>query len=116
MRNETRKKFNDFTKQVARFNGVGSATEKFSVEPSVQQKLETKTQESSAFLSMINMVGVDEKSGEKIGLSLGGTIAGRTDTGTKDREPSDVTGLQGQDYDCKKTDFDTALPYRKLDM
>lgn len=116
MKNETRKKFNQFTQQVATFNGVASATEKFSVTPTVQQKLETKIQESSAFLGMINIHGVDEKSGEKLGLGINSTIAGRTDTGTKDRQATDPSALQKASYECKKTDFDTALGYNKLDM
>lgn len=116
MRNETRKKYNSFTEQVATLNRVDNAAEKFSVEPSLQQKLETRTQESSAFLGMINMVGVTEQSGEKLGLGVNSTIAGRTDTTSKDRQATDPTALQKARYHCKQTNFDTALRYSKLDM
>lgn len=116
MRNETRKKYNQFTQQVASFSGVESATEKFSVAPTVQQKLETKIQESSAFLGMINMPGVTEQSGEKLGLGINSTIAGRTDTTTKDRQATDPSALQKATYECKQTNFDTAIRYAKLDM
>ncbi|MFP2768320.1 phage major capsid protein, P2 family [Oceanisphaera sp. KMM 10153] len=116
MRNETRKKYNSFTQQVATLNGVDDAAAKFNVEPSVQQKLETRTQDSSTFLSMINMVGVEEQSGEKLGLGINSTIAGRTDTTTKDRQATDPTAFQKARYECKQTNFDTALRYSKLDM
>lgn len=116
MRNETRKKYNSFTQQVATLNGVGNAAEKFSVEPTVQQKLETKIQEKSTFLSMINMPAVTEQSGEKLGLGINSTIAGRTDTTTKDRQATDPSALQKNSYECKQTNFDTALRYNKLDM
>ncbi|MBU3823453.1 MAG: phage major capsid protein, P2 family [Candidatus Oceanisphaera merdipullorum] len=116
MRNETRKKYNGFTQQVATMNGVDNAAEKFSVEPSNQQKLETRMQESSTFLSMINVVGVPEQTGEKLGLGINSTIAGRTDTTTKDRQATDPSALQKITYACKQTNFDTALRYTKLDM
>ena len=64
MRNETRKKFTSFMGQLAQLNGVDNAAEKFTVEPTIQQKLEDKMQESSAFLGMINVIGVEEQSGE----------------------------------------------------
>ncbi|WP_223944211.1 P2 family phage major capsid protein, partial [Aeromonas caviae] len=51
MRNETRQKFNEFTGQVAKLNAITSAMVQFNVQPSVQQTLETKMQESVAFLS-----------------------------------------------------------------
>ena len=78
MRNDTRLKFNAFATQLATINGVPNVAEKFTVEPSVQQTLETKMQESSAFLGMINVTGVTEQSGEKLGLGINTTIAGTT--------------------------------------
>lgn len=60
MRNETRKLFNGYLGNQAKLNGVDDAATQFNVQPSVQQKLETKLQESSAFLSKINIIGVDE--------------------------------------------------------
>ena len=115
MRNETRKKFTGFMGQLAQLNGVDNAAEKFTVEPTIQQKLEDKLQESSAFLGMINMIGVEEQSGEKLGLGISSTIAGRTDTKNKDRQPTDPTDLVGTQYKCVQTNFDTALRYAKLD-
>jgi len=115
MRNETRLVFNALSQRIAQLNGVSSADVKFSVTPSVQQTLENQIQLSSAFLKQINIVLVTEQSGEKLALGTTGTIASRTDTTTTDRAPADPTDLFPNDYTCKKTNFDTALTYAKID-
>lgn len=116
MRKETRIAYNAYLAQLAKINDVGDVTEKFTVDPSVQQTLETKIQESSAFLQKINIVGVPEKAGEKLGLGIGSTIASRTNTATTDRAPADPTSLDKDGYDCAQTNFDTYLTYGKLDL
>lgn len=116
MRTETRTQFNQFTRRVAELNRVEDATLSFSVEPTVQQTMEQRIQESSAFLSAINMPGVIDLKGEKIGVGVSGTIAGRTDTsGSARREPADVTALDKTGYECVQTNYDTAIPYARLD-
>lgn len=116
MRNETRQNFTGYMEQQARINGVGSAAEKFDIAPSVQQKLENKLQESSAFLGMINIIGVTDMKGEKLGLGVSGTIAGRTDTsGNKSRQTQDAAGLTSDKYECVQTDYDTHIRYATLD-
>lgn len=115
MRNDTRVAYTGLLKQVALLNGVSSAAESFTVTPSVQQKLETAIQESGDFLKRINILGVDEQQGEAIGIGVNGSIAGRTDTTQNARSPRDVSGLTKDAYNCKKTDFDTAVPYKLLD-
>ncbi|KAF1072710.1 MAG: hypothetical protein GAK45_00145 [Pseudomonas citronellolis] len=116
MRNDTRQHYSAYLDQIAKLSGVASAAHTFAVEPTVQQALETRIQESSDFLTRINMIGVDELKGQKVGLGVSGTIAGRTDTsGTASRQPRDVADLSDEDYECKKTDFDTAIPYSLLD-
>lgn len=116
MKNPTRIAYAAYLATVAQLNGVASATEKFTVAPSVQQTLETKIQESSGFLSAINVIGVTDQEGEKIGLGIGGTIAGTTDTSAKDRTPVDPSNLEGSGYKCTQTNFDTAIKYVKIDM
>lgn len=116
MRNETRHLYNAYLDQIAKLNGVPDATVKFTVTPSVQQTLESKIQESSDFLSKINIVGVPEKTGDKLGLGISGPIAGTTDTSAADRATSDGTTLDENGYDCTQTNFDTHLTYAKLDM
>ncbi|PSJ22121.1 phage major capsid protein, P2 family [Halomonas sp. ND22Bw] len=115
MRNDTRQAFNKFAERVAHLSGVPSAGESFAVDPSVQQTLETKMQETSAFLASINIIGVDELKGEKLGLGLSGPIAGRTDTTANDRTPRDLSTLDANGYECRSTEFDTYLPWSKLD-
>ena len=115
MRNETRVKFKQFTQKICELNNVESASEKFTVAPSVEQTLETRIQESSAFLTMFNVVGVPEQEGEKLGLGINTTIAGTTDTTKDDRQAVDPTDLTGNRYRCEQTNFDTALRYTKID-
>lgn len=115
MRKETRQAFNAYVAQVAALNGVPLATEKFAVDPTIQQTLETKVQESSDFLSKINNFGVIEQKGKKVGLGVGSTVAGRTDTTAADRAPADPTTLDETGYDCIQTNFDTYVTYAKLD-
>jgi P2 family phage major capsid protein len=115
MRNKTRLALNSYVSQIALLSGVPSAAEKFTVAPSVAQKLEEKTQASSEFLSKINFVTVAEQEGEKVGVGITSSIAGRTDTSKGERQPIDPTGLTATRYRCEQTNFDTAISYAKLD-
>lgn len=116
MRNATRIAFTALAAQIALVNGVASATEKFNVTPSVQQTLESAMQESSAFLKAINLIGVEEQSGEALLVGVNGPVASRTNTaGGNRRNPADVSELAKDSYTCKQTNFDTAFPYALLD-
>lgn len=117
MRNDSRRVFNTYMGRVATLNGIDLAdTDKsFAVIPSVQQKLETAMQESSEFLSKINVIPVTEQQGAKLGLSLSGPSAGRTNTATKERQTRDLTEMSERGYICTKTNFDTHLTYAKID-
>jgi P2 family phage major capsid protein len=116
MRNETRKLFHGYLAQVAKINGVGSAAEKFTVTPSIQQKLETAIQEASGLLKRINVMGVTEQSGEALLLGVNGPIASRTNTaGGNRRNPADRSALTKDAYACKQTNFDSAFPYALVD-
>lgn len=117
MRNETRPLYEAFAAQVAKLNGVASAEKSFTVSPSVQQKLENRIQLSSEFLSKINVIGVNDQEGEKIGLGVIGTIAGRTQiTGGAKRLPRSMADFISGKYRCEQTNFDTAFPYAQLDQ
>lgn len=117
MKNETRLKYNAYAQQIETLNGITDATKTFSVTPSVQQKLEQKMQEDSGFLTRINMVGVDEMKGDKLGLGVSGPIASNTDTsGAGTRTTADPSTLDSDGYECRKNNSDTHLTYAKLDM
>jgi P2 family phage major capsid protein len=115
MRNETRKQFEAYCNQVATLNGVADAAKKFAVTTPVEQTLESRIQDSSEFMSRINVIGVTDQQGEKLGLGIGSTIAGTTDTTVQDRATQDPTTLDGQGYLCTQTNFDTHVTYAKLD-
>lgn len=118
MKKKTRFAFNAYLQQLARLNGVEveELSSKFTVEPSVQQTLEDQIQQSAAFLTLINITPVTEQSGQLLGLGVGSTIAGTTDTTTKEREPTDPTLMEDVEYKCEQTNFDTVLTYAKLDL
>lgn len=116
MRNETRVKFNAYLEQVAKLNGVDSATKKFNVSPSVQQTMEQKIQASSEFLSKINIEPVIDQEGEKLGLGVGGTVASTTDTKNGKRVTTDIANVDELNkYRCEQTNFDWHIGYGKLD-
>ncbi|HGY9620341.1 TPA: phage major capsid protein, P2 family [Pseudomonas putida] len=116
MRNATRIAFTALAAQIALVNGVASATEKFNVAPTVQQTLEKATQESSAFLKAINIIGVDEQQGEALLAGVNGPVAGRTNTSAGNRRnPANVAEMSKDSYNCVQTNFDTSFPYALLD-
>lgn len=117
MREETRILYNQFCERIAELNEVGDASTKFTVTPSVQQKLIDKKQESSAFLSRINIVPVTEKEGEVLGLSVGSPLISNTDTsGAGTRGTVDPSSLDKVGYNCRKNNSDTHITYDKLDL
>jgi len=115
MRNNTRKLYTAMLAQIAQINGVDDASEKFSTDPSVQQTLETRIQESSDFLKRINIIGVNDQKGDKLGLGIGNPIASTTNTSTTDRTTKDPTSLTDGEYECTQTNYDTHIKYSKLD-
>jgi len=92
------------------------ATEKhFAATPSVEQTLQDKIVETSIFLSLINVLLVDDKTGEKIFGSLSGSVTGRTNTALNDRSPKNVAQLDANGYSLSKTESDVGLPYETMD-
>lgn len=118
MRPETRAKIDAFTARIAEIYGIADPTKKFTVTPPLAQKLIDRQQETSDFLGRINIVPVVEKDGEVLGLSTPGLIASRTDTSGNGRRVSrDVTEVtEDNGYRCEKTNYDTRIPYAKLDL
>ena len=116
MHKQTRDHLNKFLHRIAELNHVPDATQKFNVEPSVEQKLLEKIQETSPFLTLINNITVDQQEGEKVYIGVKSTIAGRTDTsGNAERQTRDVKTLSNDKYRCEQTNFDTHIRYNTLD-
>ncbi|EMW7730175.1 phage major capsid protein, P2 family [Yersinia enterocolitica] len=119
MRPATRFKFNAYLTRQAELNGVetGDLNKKFSVEPSVTQTIMTRVQESSEFLSRINIVPVAELTAEKIGLGVNGSVASTTDTdGGDERETAEFASLDSEKYFCEQVNFDFHMRYNTLDL
>ncbi|WP_395490334.1 phage major capsid protein, P2 family [Cedecea davisae] len=119
MRKETRFQFNKFLSRIAELNGlsVSDLGNKFTVEPSVTQTLFDKVQQSSSFLTLINMVVVRELTEEKVGIDVNGSIASTADTDNGvERKTADFSKLDAYRYFCKPVNFDYNLKYTKLDL
>lgn len=119
MRNETRQKYNQWLSRQAEINHQDLSTVqqglRFAVDPTVEQKLENKIQESDDFLKKMNVYPVNEQEGEKIGLDVSGPIASTNNTTTTRREPRAVDTMEANDYRCEQTNSDTYISYAKLD-
>ncbi len=115
MLNDTRLKYDAYTMQIGKLNGVADTGKSFTVAPAVAQTLRGKIQASSAFLTSINIIPVVAQEGDKVGVGVKGTIASRTDTRIHDRQPRYPGDLDETRYRCEKTDFDTLIRYETLD-
>lgn len=119
MRTNTRFKFNAFLTRLAELNNVenGDLNKKFSVEPSVTQTLMTRMQDSSEFLTRINILPVAEMKGEKVGVGVNGSIASTADTaGGDERETADFASLTSEGYECHQVNYDFHIRYNTLDL
>lgn len=119
MHTTTRILFAAYVSQIALVNGLtANAVEtKFTVAPTVEQKLEEAIKQSSEFLQAISVEPVTQQVGQKIGIGTTRTLAGRRNTAAGNaRNPTDPTDTsdRGQ-YFCKQTNFDYAIPYAKID-
>lgn len=110
-----RTKLSSYIADIARANNVEDARHTFAVQPVPEQKIIAAYQESADFLKMINVFPVDNAKGEKIGLQVGTTVAGTTDTRVKARTPVPVGNLDLLDeYDCTQTNYDVAYYWSLL--
>lgn len=102
--------------RVMELNGVTPDVEgAFAVDPSIEQKLEDKIRENADFLGEINVVGVPDLEGDKVGLDVAGPIAKRTNTDANDRQTTDNLSLADSRYRCEKTEYDTHIKWSTLD-
>lgn len=107
---------NAYRTRVMELNGVTPDIDgMFNVTPAVEQKLEDKVRENADFLKKINVVGVRDLKGEKVGIDVTGPIASRTNTDNNDRQTKSYLELSEREYECKKTEFDTHIKWNTLD-
>ncbi|WP_222888578.1 phage major capsid protein, P2 family [Enterobacter sp. C2] len=119
MRQETRFKFNAYLSRIAELSGVevNDLSKKFTVNPSVTQTLMDTVQESSDFLTRINIVPVNELKGEKVGVGVTGSIASTADTANgQERKTGDFAALESNKYECDQINFDFHIRYKTLDL
>ena len=117
MKTHTRQRFNALLHGLAKGYGVEDVSRQFAIEPTIQQRLQDKIVEQSTFLPKINVITVDELSGENILGSASGPVSGRTDTSKdgKERTPRDVLGLASYKYQLHQTNSDVFMRYATMD-
>lgn len=119
MENSTRALFNGYIERQANLNGVRSTDveKSFSVEPSVQQRMEKASMESDDFLKKINVFPVKNQEGQKILIGSKGPIANTNNSsdGTSRRNPVDNHSKEPNNYRCRKTNYDSSVSYSQLD-
>lgn len=113
--NAARQQYHAMQVLMAHTYGVTSVREEFNVEPTLAQTLNDQITLTSAFLQLINVIGVSEIKGQKVMLGLSGPVTGRTDTNTKDREAHHLLDLDGLGYELFDTHSDVALKYSSID-
>ena len=116
MQPETQEKLDAYTAEIGKINGAKNVAQTFNVTPSVAQSLELRVQETSHFLSLINIVQVDEEAGEKIGVGVANQPLAYRVASNGTRSPVDPIAMDSTGYLCRKTDVDTQLTYRQLDQ
>ncbi|CAM3297009.1 phage major capsid protein, P2 family [Moritella viscosa] len=115
MKPELQIKLNAFKESVQQIYGVEDASERFNVTPAAGQILIDDVKDTDDFLTRINVITVDNLTGEAIGLGVGRMIASRTDTASgKERQTRSAHDLTAMRYECIQTNFDTHITYTQL--
>ncbi|RVU03938.1 phage major capsid protein, P2 family [Novosphingobium umbonatum] len=92
---------------------VHGIAHQFSLEPAVEQALEELQRESSAFLSLVNTIGVRDLKGQIIGIMTTNLVAGRT---ADKRNPRYIGTLSDREFELFDTEFDTMMPWQIIDQ
>ncbi len=102
---------------VASTYGAPAGSMQFAATPSIAQRLfEVLIELGDGFLSTINMQGVQNTKGDKVGLYLTGRVASRTDTsGAGERSAKRLLDSASNVYELFATEFDVALQYALID-
>ena len=107
MENQTRELFDKYIVRQAHLNGVSpsAVANRFSVDPTIQQKLEQAAMESDDFMKLVNHFGVKEQEGQKVKIGSKGPMASTNNSsdGTNRRNPAPNHNKEPQNYHCRKT-------------
>ena len=115
----TRTQLELYMQRQAQLSGVtvSNLTKRYSVDPSVQQRLENAAKESTELTQKINVIGVDDQEGDKVLVDTTGPIArtnSSSDGGTR-RNPVNAHELAARRYRCEQVNYDTFISYSQLD-
>lgn len=110
-----REQFRTLQKRLAQSYGVDNATDMFSVDAPKAVSLISQIQQSVNFLSEVSVIPVTDMLGDIITLNAPTSVASRTDTTDKEREPQSIGDLSGRSYQVVQTNYDVAIPYSKID-
>lgn len=116
MQNNTRVCFNRYLSEVATANRLDKVTgEAFNYSPVAQQSFYEMVSEKADFLKRLNQITVSSQLGQKIGLGVSRPIASRTNTDEAERQTRYVGELDGDNYHCQQTNYDTHQKYSLMD-
>ncbi|SCY46099.1 MULTISPECIES: phage major capsid protein, P2 family [Desulfoluna] len=117
MNNFALKAFNEMCGRLAKQYGIPTVEKAFTVEPTIEQKLQDAIVEKSTFLPKINVFTVDELEGQNILGCAAGPVSGRIDTSIEgnERTPRDLLGLGQRKYRLNKTNSDVYMTYATMD-
>lgn len=119
MKNTTRKLYNMLIAGMAKKYGIEPAdVEKaFSIDIPQETSLNDKIRESSEFLNMITMQGVDDSKGQALEMGVSGLLAKRTQvSGSTKRQPTMLGSPDGSKWETALTEFDVGINYLTLDQ
>lgn len=102
------------------FGNNVKAGKTFNVEPSIAQKMEERVQQQNAFLKLINVIPVNDVSGQVLGFGAPRALMKRTTsetaTGFHKRRPTNPSGLKKRDYKCEDYESDALITWEQLDQ
>lgn len=101
------------------FNQARQQREQFAAgaAPTAEQRLVQRRMDTIAFLSLINLIGVRDLTGQPVGMNMSGMVAGRTNTsGGAQRTGKNPLALDNFPYLLSQTNFDITIPYSLLDQ
>lgn len=100
---------------IAQVNNAANIHRQFSIDPTVEQRIEDLQTESVEFLREINIYPVRDLKGQTIGMGANNMIGARTSAANLPRQPKYVGRMQDKGYELFDTEFDTMLPWALID-